>query len=280
MNPQPAQPAPQPAQPAPHPAPVRRTLLFFLVTFVFSWSIWILLAITGCENGVLDIMGRFGPLVAALLLTGVLDGRAGLAGLWKRMLIWRVHPGWYAFAFLGTAVVALGAIGIHIWMGGGALQFNDPAQLYLVVPVFVYVLVLSVAGEETGWRGYALPRLQERWGALPASLVIGVVWGVWHLPLFWMPGNFHTEIPFGLFLLQDVALSVVITWLFNRTGGSLLLVHLFHAASNTTIGVLPILPQDTGGDIRPLGIAVALLSIVAVIVIAAKRHGHANTLRR
>jgi len=262
---------PQPAQPAPHPAPVRRTLLFFLVTFVFSWSIWILLAITGCENGVLDIMGRFGPLVAALLLTGVLDGRAGLAGLWKRMLIWRVHPGWYAFAFLGTAVVALGAIGIHIWMGGGALQFNDPAQLYLVVPVFVYVLVLSVAGEETGWRGYALPRLQERWGALPASLVIGVVWGVWHLPLFWMPGNFHTEIPFGLFLLQDVALSVVITWLFNRTGGSLLLVHLFHAASNTTIGVLPVLPQDTSGSLRPLWIAVGLLVLVAAVIAVASR---------
>ena len=263
----------------PH-ASLHRTLLFFLVTFVFSWSIWIPLAVTGSENGLLDIAGRFGPLVAALLLTGILDGRAGLAGLWKRMLIWRVHPGWYVFAFLGTVVVALGAIGIHVALGGKTPQFNDPAQLYLVIPVFLYVLFLSVAGEETGWRGYALPRLQERWGELPASLVIGLVWGVWHLPLFWMAGDFHSQIPFGLFLLQDVALSVVMTWLFNGTGGSLLLVHLFHAASNTTIGVLPILPQDTGGDIRPLGIAVALLSIVAVIVIAAKRHGHANTLRR
>jgi len=252
-------------------ASVRRTLLFFLVTFVFSWSIWIPLAVTGSENGLLDIAGRFGPLVAALLLTGLLDGRAGLARLRTRMLIWRVHPGWYAFAFLGTVVVALGAIGIHVVLGGETPQFNDPAQLYLVVPVFLYVLFLSVVGEETGWRGYALPCLQARWGPLGASLVIGLVWGVWHLPLFWMAGNFHAQFPFGLFVLQDVALSIVMTWLFNGTGGSLLLVHLFHAASNTTIGVLPILPPDTGGDLRPLRIAVALLCGFALVVAGLQR---------
>ena len=252
-------------------AAVRRTTLFFLLTFVLSWSIWIPLAVTGSEIGLLEIAGRFGPLVAALLLTGLSDGRAGLTQLWKRMLIWRVHPGWYLFAFLGTAVVALSAIGIHVGLGGETPRFNDPAQLYLVIPVFLYVLFLSVAGEETGWRGYALPRLQERWGPFGASVVIGLVWGVWHLPLFIMAGDFHSQIPFGLFVLQDVALSVVMTWLFNATGGSLLLVHLFHAASNTTIGVLPVLPQDTGGVLRPLWIAVALLGAVALLVAGRQR---------
>ncbi len=247
-------------------ASVRRTLLFFLVTFIFSWSIWIPQAVTGSESAVLDIAGRFGPLVAALLLTGLLDGRKGLAQLWNGMLIWRVHPGWYAFALLGTVAVALGAIGIYVGLEGETPQFNDPAQLYLVIPVFLYVLFLSVAGEETGWRGYALPRLQARWGSLGASVVIGLVWGVWHLPLFFMAGNFHAQIPLGLFVLQDVALSIVMTWLFNGTGGSLLLVHLFHAASNTTIGVLPVLPQDTGGDLRPLRIAVTLLCGFALVI--------------
>jgi membrane protease YdiL (CAAX protease family) len=246
--------------------PVRRTLLFFLVTFGFSWSLWIPLAVSGRESPVLDIAGRFGPLVAALLVTARDDGRAGLRKLLSGMLIWRVRPGWYAFAFLSTAVIVLAAIGVHVALGGGRPAFNDPSQLYLVIPVFLYVLVLSVAGEETGWRGYALPRLQERWGPLRASLVIGFVWGCWHLPLFWMPGNFHTGIPLGLFILQDVALSVVLTWLFNATGGSLLIVHLFHAASNTTLGVLPVLPQDTGGDLRPLWIAVGLLCAFAVVL--------------
>jgi uncharacterized protein len=147
--------------------PVRRTLVFFLLTFVFSWAIWIPLAVTGSESGALSILGRFGP--------------------------------------------------------------------------------------------------------LGASLVIGLVWGVWHAPLFWMAGDFHADIPFGLFLLQDVALSVVMTWLFNGTGGSLLLIHLFHAASNTSIGVLPVLPQDTGGDLRPLRIAIVLLWVVAGVIVVSTR---------
>ena len=245
---------------------VRRAMLFFVVTFVFSWSMWIPLAVTGAQNALLDVAGRFGPLVAALVLTGVFEGRAGLAGLGRRLVIWRVHPGWYVFALLATAVVALAAIGIHVVLGGETPQFNDPAQLYLIIPVFLYVLFLSVAGEETGWRGYALPRLQARWGSFGASVVIGLVWGVWHLPLFFRPGDFHSQIPIGLFVLQDVALSIVITWLFNRTGGSLLLVHLFHAASNTTIGVLPVLPQDTGGALRPLWVAAMLLMAMAVVM--------------
>jgi membrane protease YdiL (CAAX protease family) len=249
---------------------VHRTLLFFVITFAFSWALWIPLVIIGREIPVLDIAGRFGPLFAALVLTAGYEGRAGLRKLLRGLLVWRVHPIWYAFAFLATAAIVLPAIWIHVGLGGEKPQFNDPAQIYLVFPVFLYVLVLSVAGEETGWRGYALPRLQERWGPLGASLVIGLVWGVWHLPLFWMPGNFHSDIPIGLFILQDVALAVVLTWLFNGTGGSLLLVHLFHAASNTTLGVLPILPQDTGGALRPLWIAVALLCVLAVTIVVAR----------
>ena len=76
---------------------------------------------------------------------------------------------------------------------------------------------------------------------------MGVAWGLWHLPLFFIPGNFHAEIPVTAFLLQDLALSVVMAWLYNCSGRSWLIVHLFHAASNTALGVLPVLPMDTGG---------------------------------
>jgi membrane protease YdiL (CAAX protease family) len=175
---------------------------------------------------------------------------------------------WYLFSFLSSATIVLAAIRIHVWLGGAAPQFNDPAQWYLIIPVFLYVLFLSVLGEEIGWRGYALPKLQESRNALVASLIIGVVWGFWHLPLFWIEGSFHQEIPLILFVLQDVALSIVLTWLYNGTGGSLLIVHLFHAASSTTLGLLPILPMDTGGEIGPLWIAVGLLWIIALVIIA------------
>ena len=246
--------------------PTTSVFIFFLLTFVISWSAWIPMVFSGKESMVLRSIGTFGPLLSALILTALREGRTGLRDLFRKFLIWRVSPAWYAVALLSTAVLVLAALGIHRATGGAAPRFHDVAELYLVIPIFAYVLFFSVLGEETGWRGYAQPKLQKKWGALGASLAIGLVWGVWHLPLFWIPGNFHGDIPLTLFILQDIALSVVLAWLYNSTGGSLLIVHLLHAASNTTLGILPILPQDTGGDVRPLWIAVGLLCALAFAI--------------
>lgn len=240
---------------------------FFVVTFVISWTIWWATAVIGSESGVLLSLGTFGPTIAALALTAVLEGRSGLSAIWRRLLIWRVGPGWYLFALGGTAVFVLAALGLYRLAGGDAeLVFNDPAQWYLIIPIFFYVLFFSVLGEEIGWRGYALPRLQARYGSLLASLIIGILWGAWHLPLFWLPGNFHQTIPLSLFLLQSVALAIIYTWLYNNTKGSLLIAHLFHAASNVTLGVLPILPMDTGGDLAPLWLTIGLLWLFTIVI--------------
>ena len=244
----------------------RSTLVFFLLTFGLSWAVWAPMMLLQVDHPIYKL-GTFGPMLAALLLTLINGGKAGIRALLKRLLIWRVSVGWYLFSFLSTAAVALMAIALHVRLGGEAPKFNDPAQWYLVIPVFLYVLFLSVLGEEIGWRGFALPRLQTRYGALGASLILGVVWGFWHLPLFWMKGDFHHEIPVTLFLLNSVALSILYTWMFNHTRGSLLMPHLFHAASNTTLGVLPILPMDTGGDTRPMWLAVGLLWMFAIAIV-------------
>jgi uncharacterized protein len=244
--------------------------LFFFLTFLISWICWLIPVFLDRQIILLRMIGTFGPLLSALVLSawkGGWSGKGGLKKLLSPLLKWRVDPRWYLFAFFGTAIVAAGAIIVQIAAGGGEqLEWNDPAQLYLVFPVFLYVLFFSVAGEETGWRGYALPRLQNAVGPLKASLIIGFIWGVWHLPLFYIPGNFHQHIPFPLFVLQDIALAVVITWLYNRSGGSLLLVHLFHAASNTTLGVLPVLPMSTGGSMVPLYVSVGILVCFAMVL--------------
>jgi len=240
---------------------------FFILAFLISWSFWIPMILRGEESNLLRAAGTFGPLLSALTVTFGCRGTAGMRKLLSPFRIWRVNPAWYLFCLLSTALVVLTALGIYRAFGGQQLVFKDPRRLYLVLPVFLYVLLFSVLGEETGWRGFALPRLQDRMGPLPASLVLGLIWGLWHLPLFFIPGNFHQHIPPVLFILQDVALSVVFTWLYNGTGGSLLLVHLFHAASNTSLGFLPVLPMDTGGDLRPLSITFGLLALFAVGII-------------
>lgn len=250
------------------PPETRSLAAFFGLTFLLSWGLWIPMIFLGREIPVLRMGGTFGPLAAAMIVTMRKEGRTGVIGLLKPFGIWRVNILWYAFALFGTALTVFTALGLYQAGGGHRLVFNNPHQAYLVIPVLLYVLFTSVLGEETGWRGFALPRLQQRLGLLRASLILGLIWGLWHIPLFRIAGNFHHHIPLGLFILQDVALAVVMTWIYNNTRGSLLLIHLFHAASNTTLGVLPVLPMDTGGDLRPLFLTFGLLIVLALGIIA------------
>ncbi len=240
---------------------------FFGLTYALSWLLWLPMLLAGQSSAVWLHLGTFGPTLAALALSGLLGGRAALGRLLRGLLIWRVPGFWYAFSLFSTALVVLPAIAAHVGLGGAQPTFNDPAQWYLALPVFGYVLLFSVLGEEFGWRGYALPRLQRRFSALGASVILGLLWAFWHLPLFFVPGDVHHGLPISLFIVQDVGLAILMTWMFNNTRGSLLLAHLFHAASNTTLGLFPVMPGDNAGSVRPLWIAVGLLVLVVVAVV-------------
>ncbi len=240
-------------------------LVFLIGTYVISWLIWLPFVIF--SQGWIKGLGSFGPTISALIITSITKGRLGLKELVAKVLIWKVHIFWYMFSLFSTLVVILLSLGIYRLTGGEVVNTNDPAQWYLIPVIFLYVLFFSVAGEELGWRGFLLPRLQKKYNALTASLIIGLIWGFWHLPLFHIKGDFHENIPFLLFVLQDVALAIILTWLYNNTRGSLLLVHLFHAASNATVGLLPILPSMPSDSLMPLYITVTVLVLVAILII-------------
>ena len=139
--------------------------------------------------------------------------------------------------------------------------------MLVVAPViFLWVLAFIIAGEETGWRGYLLPRLPECTGPVTARLALGLVWALWHLPLWALPEDFHATIPVSLFVAQILAVSILYTWLWLLSGGSLVIVHVFHAASNTTLGLLPLIPGEGADTLRPLWITVGLLCLVAAVV--------------
>lgn len=241
-----------------------KLLLFFVMTFLLSWLFWFS---GGGNNTLLHILGMFGPAITALVFVIAFDGSTQAKRIFSSLLRWRVGYGWYLFVFGSALLIPLLAIFIFSWQGGTIIQTNDPRQWYLIIPAFFQILVFNVLGEEIGWRGYALPGLQQLFSPLVASLILGVVWWLWHLPLFLIDGNFHQQIPLGLFYLQSTALSILMTWLYNGTGKSLLIVHLFHASSNTFLGVLPIMPENTQGSLAPLWIAVALLCLVTALVV-------------
>jgi len=247
-------------------------LAFFGIAFFISWGVWFIQEINGNSNQWLLWIAGFGPTLSALALTVLQDGWSGLRQLFN--LPGSAKPRWYIISLLSTPLAMLVSLGLHIALGGALPHFVDPNHLVisldqwpLVIVVFLYIFIFTAIGEEIGWRGYALPRLQARFSPFVASIIIGLIWAVWHLPLFWMAGNFHQQLPLSWFLLQILGSTFIYTWMFNRTGGSLLIALLFHTSSNAAVGLLPILPLDNNGSLRPLWLVVVLLWLIVGFVL-------------
>jgi hypothetical protein len=244
---------------------------FFVLAFAISWLLWLPLVVSGDGSptgfgSVLQALGSLVPSSVAIGLVAVLYGRAGVRTLLRRLLIWRVGAGWWV-AVVALSTLALGAVGLSVLLGGDTPDVTTtiPGAVVLFV---IFIFPGSAGGEELGWRGFALPQLQARRSALGASVVLGVAWGVWHLPLYLTGADIRPLSLFAPWVLLTVAASVIYTWMYNGTGGSLLIVVLFHAASNLFLTVFlaePFEDQPT----RPFLILVALTVLAAAVVVAA-----------
>ncbi len=211
---------------------------FFGLTFALSWVLWSLAALVPPGTPfrtALFLPGTFAPALVTLWLGG--------RSLLDRVFVWQVKARWYAFAVLYIAAVKLAAAIVHR-LAAGAWPAIEPGPWFFFVAATLTSTPFQV-GEELGWRGYALPRLAERLGLAGAALVLGVIWAAWHLPLFFIRGTDTTGNSFPLFLLSVTAISVALAWLYVRTGGSLLLVMLMHAAANNTPHFIPPNPASS-----------------------------------
>jgi hypothetical protein len=213
-------------------------------------------------------IASFGPTLSAIIISLIVYGRDGLRRTLNGLGTWRLNPVWYLLIFLGSSIVGLIAIGINSSLGGTIPSFFQFCPFSMLPVIFLYVLILGgTLGEEIGWRGYALQRLSRKPGRIMGTLLLGFLWGVWHLPLFFIEGSPQAAVPFPVFLVQTTCLSVVHSWLFYNTG-SVLIALLFHASNNTTAGILPVLPlPETGGTIQIYYIFNALLVIISVILL-------------
>jgi uncharacterized protein len=243
---------------------------FFLLAYGLTWTIQIPVA-----AGVLEGSGwravTWAPAIAALLAAALTGGRAAVRELGERLVRWRVGWQWYLVIILGPAVFSLVVAGVYVMLGGSWADVAPPAiheGALLLLPLFLVILTLTDGlGEELAWRGFALPRLLTRYNALVASLVLGVIWALWHLPLVWTEGNAMYQQPVWLLLVDITAKSVLFTWVFLHTRGSVLIAMLFHGATNLFI-VSPDV-ASTGGLTLPLLAAVAKwVLVVAVVVVA------------
>jgi membrane protease YdiL (CAAX protease family) len=249
-------------------------LWYFILAFAFTYglsflaaSAWLPLAL----KSVFLILYQFCPTVAALIVAHALGGWAEIKQLLKKFLIWRVGFKWYLFVFLFPVVARLLAVGVNVLLGGEPPRFFSSATVGfsgispILIVLFIGLFIRPSLVEEIGWRGFALPRLQERFGALGASLILGLLWGFWHFH----PVNFPFYKDWMLwFLLMAVCVSVIYTWIYNHTGGSVLLAALFHASSNFSEFVVPVAPVNTGVGITVDFIALRIVYLLIAVVLA------------
>lgn len=220
----------------------RRVAWFFVLAFAFSWAWTIPWAATGHtvypgRGWPTDLPSLLGPLTAAIVVTAWTTGRLGVTDLVSRMRRWRIGWRWWLAAispvgFLALALMGLAATGT-VPARSGFAQFSGIPSVG-VVGVALVVVVVGGLGEETGWRGYALPQLQRRFTPLNATLIVATAWATWHIPLFFYLESYKTfkiaMLPVFFFGLACGA--VIATWIYNRTGGSILAVAVWHGAYN------------------------------------------------
>jgi uncharacterized protein len=196
----------------------RPFLTFYLLTLAISWSFWIPVAashqalIPFWPSTLFLIAEAFGPSLAAIMLTAMDDGKTAVRVLFSGLLKWRVGVRWYLVVLLLPAVFCLSAVALHVLLGGAAPRLYSPVPWYLLPAYFLLVLLfVGPMTEEIGWRWYALPMLQAERSALSASLVLGLSWALWHLPLAWTGETSWPGLPFPLFALAIVALAILFT---------------------------------------------------------------------
>ncbi len=258
-------------------------IAFVLIAYGLTWGMMVIKEVVlGGEPKALDVFLdyfiKFGPTIAGLILTGVVAGRAGLLKLLDGMLQWRVHPRRYLYALLLPIVLWVVALSIGWALGGPLLRidFQFASLGTLVVLFLTRFFIGGGLGEEIGWRGVLLPTLQQKHGALAASLIIGVFWGLWHAPLQFMGPDVNILegiINVVLFTLYATALSVMFTWHFNSTGGSILLCVILHASLNATNSYLEIVIanfDDIGNAVILFGLT-ALAFAVSLVLIRGRR---------
>jgi len=218
---------------------------FFLLTFFITWGIGALAiflpaqfqALVGelSDTSPIYFLAVAAPTISGTILTFARGGWTDLGSLYGRLVRWRFGLKWYALVLAG--IPAVGWIATRITGASPLKEANTTAEFLLLM---FYILVTGPLCEELGWRGFALPRLLERFSPFTASLILGVIWGVWHLPSFFVGGMEQNAMSIPLFLLNALFLSIFVTWVFLHTGGSVLIAVLIHFTVNfcaTIIGV-------------------------------------------
>lgn len=245
-------------------------IAYFVIAFGWMWLINLprilaafgFISIPNLLSQILGYMALFGPAVAAFVLMAIQSGKTGVKSLWRRGWSLNFDKKW-----LLPAILLVPISGLITWLILNLLkvpiewQYGAPPAM--IVPIGILIWLLNAYPEEYGWRGYALPRLLEKSTPLTASLILGIIWGLWHLPLHFIPTTTQYVIPIWQYLVQTIVLSVLYTWLHRGTGGSVFIASLFHTFSNIAGAAIPYWTTSAG---RWVSFSLLLVFVILIVI--------------
>ena len=253
-------------------------LMYFVFSYVFFWLFLALFVVAlnvfhlkletipSWLMPLVTILGSWIPTVASVLVTGILEGRGGTVRLFRKFIQFKIAVRWYLAALIPFGLVFTAA-GIYQLVGDSS-SGGTSLSLTFWIGLIVVNLLAGPTGEEAGWRGFALPRLLERYTPLKAGIILGIVWDFWHLPLWITSG--YTSINLLLYCLffsiGIVSLSVLMTWIFCKTAKSLVPMVIVHFSFNTGLNLIG--PQGIGlvPTLPLLGLMATLCLLTAIVV--------------
>lgn len=266
-------------------------LAFVFLAYTLTWPFLILEVLASYQiisfelPMPLMILQGFMPGLAAIIVTGLISGRAGIRALLRKLLIVRVGFRWHTFAVFSLAAVCVAAIALNNLLGTSAVPFlstkmppfSGPVEL-LVSIVVLLIFSAIFNSEELGWRGFALPRLQSKYNALTSSLILSVPWLFFHLPLFFKQGSSQADSSFIAYGIGIMAQTVIFTWMYNNTRGSVLLATLLHAASNTWTQIFSINSDATNHFLAwMMTLTLVIVAVIVTITSGAQNLSRTNT---
>lgn len=225
----------------------RQLVIFFALTYGLSWTLFFL----GHQTGFLPItmLGIWAPSISSLILTACFYKKKGLFQLLGRFKRFKIR--WYWWLLLLLLPASVHFIGRSLWQ---VFYFGDLSPAILPISYWLGALIPSFLiagfGEELGWRGFALPRLQRHFSPILASFILAMVHLLWHLPTYWMGQGIH-NVPFIYILAFIFPWTFIFNWLYNKSGGSMLFAVGFHAISNASLSIVSFFPNDSVVPITP-----------------------------
>ena len=219
---------------------------FYILTLLLG-GVVTYLVVQGVLPSVLIMIAALAASLSGIIITAIVDGKDGLKKLFGRLKIWRIGIGYWAFAFLILPPTILLGLYLNPFFGGEKIELSNIQPIFMIVPMFIMFFITAGLGEEIGWTGFLTPRLQARYNALTSSIIRGVLWGLWHIPLFIFSGLDHPSlesfpyadwvsqksflVALGAFILiNQIPWSNFYTWLFNNSKGSILLPAILHGS--------------------------------------------------